>query len=178
MIGFRVYWDAESQTRVNRMQDEFEERIEDLMDRLADSFGEEGVRYIKPQVRGNGRWQRSTGATERGIEYSVSRRGNTWTVNYLGNNFSRGGQNVAHMIDVGNFTPSQVIHASTYGYRAFPISARAGEINIYLSKIHGMGHSSPEYPKNFSEKGVDYLYNNVDRIAQRHLEWFMNRWVG
>lgn len=177
MIGFRISWDAESQARLHRMQREFKERIDELMERLANSFGEEGVQYIKPHVRGKGRWQRSTGATERGIEYSVSRRGNTWTVNFLGNNFSNDGRNVAHMLDVGNFPSSQVIHAQTYGYRAFPISARAGEVNIYLSRIHGMGHTSPEFPRNFSEKGVDYLYNNVDRIAERHLEWFLDQWT-
>lgn len=180
MIGFRWYWDAASLQAIRSMQDRLDDHIEELMNRLCDAFGDAGVEYIKPEVKASGRWPGATGETQRGIDYEVSQRGSTWTINYLGTNMSKTGRrshNIAHMIDVGNFPASQAMFASTYGYKAFPIAGRAGAVDTYLSVIHGMGHTSPEYPKRFSEKGVYNLHGRADQIAQVHLDWFVRTWI-
>lgn len=180
MIGFNIYWDAASLHTINELERRLDDHIEELCDRLCDAFGDAGVQYIRPQVKASGRWPGATGDTARGIDYEVSRRGKTWTVNYLGTNMTKTGRrqhNIAHMIDVGNVPPSQAIHASAYGYKAFPIAGRSGDVEMYLSIIHGMGHTSPEYPKNFSEKGVYKLHADVEKIAQIHLDWFVRTWI-
>lgn len=140
------------------------------MSDLADSFGPAGVQFIRPHTRGNNRWQPSTGETERSIRYEVNHRGHGWEIEYHG-------KESANFIDVGNFPATQVINASRYGYRAFPISGRAGRVNYLFSRIHGMGHVSPEYPKQFSDDAVSYLHKQVPSLAEDALQRFLDRLV-
>ena len=176
MIDVKASWDALSETLLYRLRNEFDHRLNVLLRDLADDFGEAGVAFIKPQVRGNNYWQWSTGATERGIDYDVDRNGGGYTVNYLGNNTSDDGKhNIAHLIDVGNFPSNSVIFRTNR--KPFPISARVGEVFLFPMSIHGMGHVSKDFPRNFSEKAMDDLAKRAPDIAEDALDDFINRLV-
>jgi hypothetical protein len=180
MIDFDVRWDGLSQAWITSFDNRFKSALPHLLADLSVEFGEAGVAFIKPEVRGNGKWQPSTGETARGIGYEVTKSSDGFTLNFVGTNMSQGGtkpRNIAHMIDVGNFSANQVMKASDVGLRAFPISARAGAIGWYFAGIHGMGHSSPEYPKNFSEKGVKDLHRRVPQLAEQPLQDFLDELV-
>jgi hypothetical protein len=177
-IDFTAHFDGMSQAWLQSFNGRFKTAMAHLLADLSVDFGEEGKAFIKPQVRGNGKWQPSTGATERGIDYEVSRSGDGFTINFVGTNRSSDGRhNIANMIDVGNFDKNTVLKASDVGLKAFPISARAGNVHTFLGGIHGMGWSSPEYPKNFSEKAVKDLHGRVPQIAEQSLQDFLDELV-
>jgi hypothetical protein len=156
--------------------------MDELLDDLAEAFGEAGVDYIKPQVKGNGRWQPSTGKTAAGIDYEVTKNSDGWTLNFVGKNRTDDGRhNVANLIDVGNFDENTELWAAGpgngLGFKAFPISKRAGNVHTFLPVIHGMGHSDPSFPRFFSDNAVYDLAARADSIAERHLQSFLDRLV-
>jgi hypothetical protein len=179
-IDFSSHWDGLSQAWLQSFDGRWKTAMSHLLADLAYEFGTEGVAFIKPQVRGNGYWQPSTGATERGIGYEVTKSSDGFVVNFVGTNMSKGGKrprNIADMIDVGNFDKNTLMTASSVGLRAFPISARAGNVQWLKGGIHGMGYTSPEYPKRFSEKGVKELHSRVPQIAEDPLQSFLDELV-
>lgn len=176
MIEFRVSWDGRTLAQLSNFMG-YDAYEQDFFEDLGVAFGREGAEFIKPQVRGNGKWQPSTGDTARGIDFEVTRSHNGFVVNFVGNNRASNGGNIANWIDVGNFPASDVIWAFAYGLKAFPISGRVGSVNLYLTYIHGMGNSSPEYPKNFSDAGMKHLANNAGNLAERSLQSLLDRLV-
>lgn len=176
MLAINMQWDGATLAQITNFHG-YDQYVNELLDDLADAYGDAGVDFIKPQLRGNGKWQASTGETADGLDYEVKRKGNDgWTMNFVGRHMSDG-RNVAAMIDVGNFDENDVIHASSHGMKAFPISARTGTVHTFLTYIHGMGHSSPEYPKFFSDNAVYELNDDTPRLAERHLQRFLDRLV-
>jgi hypothetical protein len=179
---FNVEWDGPAMALLQRLTTHVNQELDNLMYNLAHAYGDEGVKFIKPEVRGNGKWQPSTGATEKGIGYEVNFEGDDITVNFVGEHMTDDGRlNVAHMLDVGNFDPNTELWASGpgngLGFKAFPISGRIGDVTQFFSVIHGAGHSSPEYPKQFSDRAVVDLANRTPNIAERHLQEFLDRLV-
>lgn len=170
LVDMRGSWDAATIAQLNHFQSMWPVYLDNLLADLADSFGPEGVRFIRPHTRGNNKWQPSTGETEASIHYQVDHKRDGWEITYHG-------KKSADYIDVGNFPASQVRFARDYGLKAFPISARAGMVHTHFAAIHGMGHSSPEYPKQFSRDGMKHLHKNVGNLAENALQKFLDRLV-
>lgn len=184
MIAFDVQWDASTMAQFVQFVTSGQD-MQTLMDDLSDEFGRAGVEFIKDAVHGNVKWQPSTGKTAAGISFEVERGVFGQTVHFLGSNMSDDGRhNIATLIDVGNFDEDTELWAAGpgngLGFKAFPISLRAGApaiVHTFLPFIHGMGHSSPEYPKFFSDNAVYELRDRTPNLAESHLQAFLDRLV-
>jgi hypothetical protein len=181
MMQFTVDWDGQSLAWLVQFSN-WRQEMDQLLWNLAGAFGDEGKTYIKERVKGNGKWQPSTGKTAAGIDYETEWNSDGWTIHFVGNNRTDDGKhNVAHMIDVGNFDENTELWAAGpgngLGFKAFPISKRAGNVHTFLPVIRGMGASSPEYPKHFSDNAVYDLRDRANSIAERHLDEFLSRLV-
>lgn len=174
----RATWDATALAQINALAMNGQ-AMQSFMDDLDDVYGAAGVDFIKSNVKGNGYWQPSTGKTAAGIDYEVERRAWDHTIRFVGTNMTADGKwNIAHMIDVGNFDENTELWASGLGnglgFKAFPISARAGHVETYLSVIRGMGATSKEYPKHFSDNAVYELRDRTPQLAEDPLQRLLN----
>lgn len=170
----RATWDATALVQINALAMNGQ-AMQSFMDDLDDVYGAAGVDFIKANVKGNGYWQPSTGKTAAGIDYEVERRAWDHTIRFTGSNMTSDGRhNVAHLLDVGNFDENTELWAAGLGnglgFSAFPISGRAGYVHTFLSVIHGMGHTSPENPRHFSDNAVYELRDRTPQLAERPLQ--------
>jgi hypothetical protein len=102
-----------------------------------------------------------------------------FSIHFVGTNMTADGRhNVAAMLDTGNFDENTELWAAglgnSLGFRAFPISARAGDVWTFLSVIHGMGHTSGDAPRYFSDNAVYELRDRTPNLAEGPLQSFLD----
>lgn len=180
-VTFQVTWDAQAEAMLQRLMTTGQS-MQYLFDDLSYEYGKAGTAFIKDAVRGNGYWQASSGETAAGIDYEVDHYLDGFTIHFIGTHMTADGRhNVAHMLDVGNFDENTELWASglgnSLGFRAFPISARAGDVWTFLSVIHGAGHTSSEYPRFFSDNAVYELRDRTPQLAESPLQSFLDSLV-
>jgi len=176
-LKFSVAWDSLSLQQIIRFGRANEE-LSKAMQEMGKAMGKDAVDLIKLDVKGNGYYQPSTGATARGIRYAVKTSGNEVTVNFYGDNM-HDGNNVAHMLDVGNGN-RRIVAGGNFmklsGRANYPMGDN-GKYR-YSKSVAPMGQGRSGFkPKQFSDNIVGVFHSYVADYYENPMQRFLDRLV-
>lgn len=170
-------WDDLSAKQIGVFEHQADAELGQAIWNMMQDAGEASVSFIRPLMVGNGTWQPSSGALASSLRFNVSATGNAYTVDFYADAKSDDGKYYQQYMDVGNFPANVQLWADEFGMNAFPISLRAGAVTVRLDSIHGMGNSSPDSPRQFSDKAVKHMTDELDKIADKHMQKLLDRVV-
>lgn len=164
-VQLELKWDDSALTTLNGLM-YAHTRWENTMHKpLAQDLAKVAEDYMRPLMHVRPFF---TGALEDSLKSTVTIKGDGWEVGFEGLDYG-------NWVDVGQ--DYDVLYASQYGYKFFPVDRRFGA-PFPAGAIHAIGKSptSPyDVPLKFSEKTLDYLANGkAVEIGEKYLSEFLD----
>lgn len=176
MLLLDIKWDSDAERQLAAFATA-DPMVHQALADIMHEAGNEAVSFIRPLMKGNGYWQPSSGRLASSLHYTVTGSGGDIAVNFYADAQSPDGKFYQQYMDVGNFPANMPLYARNYGMKFFPISARAGSVKFKFPVIHGMGHTSSDSPRHFSDKAADHMEGQIRPIANKHMQELLRKVV-